>query len=94
MRSIELAGALADGAGPTVYGVYGLIGVVTVALIGAAVTLLTSPRRTGSSSSRTVVRVAKHRDALVNWVLLNTEADPRKIKTGYESPAEVARDPG
>lgn len=92
MRSLELAQHLADsGSQTTVASIYGLIGLVLVTLIGAAVTLLTARWNLRSPGSRSGERIAKHREALELWIALNTDADPRKIKTGFESPIEVAR---
>lgn len=90
MRGIELAAPLADGSNGTVPALLGLIGLVMVAIIGGVVTLLTT-KWSAAKPNRTTDRVAKKSAALELWIALNTDVDPRKIKTGYESPAEVAR---
>lgn len=94
MRSIELLG-FADGAAggtPAVYGLYGLIGIVATAVIAGAVTLINT-RWTTAKPNRRTERIAKEREAFERFILLNTAADPRLIKTGYEHLAEVARVP-
>lgn len=101
MRCIELAQYAATAVGDTVpapdsqttiASLYTLIGVVVVAVIGAVVTIITSRWTSNRPASRSNERVAKRAQALELWIALNVEdVDPRRIKTGYETHAEVAR---
>lgn len=72
---------------------YGMIGVIVVALIAGVVNLMTS--RSGASrgavpapNSRQAKREREH-DAWERFLIRECDVDPRKIKTGYEAMSDV-----
>lgn len=63
------------------------LAVAALALIGQVIQSKTK----ASPTSRTAKRTAAHYEACKLFITLNTEADVRKIKDGYESMNEVRR---
>lgn len=77
---------VATGSG-ALYAFLTAVAVAALALIGQ----LIQSRNKTSPTSRTAKRAAAHYEACKLFITLNTDADVRKIKDGYESMDEVRR---